>query len=106
MQSAVARYLETHPLPEAIVGGNDSIATAAMLHLFDKGLRVPDDVRVVGFNGFEAHRYSRPRLTTVLSVPYELGERAGRAMLQRLENGSFEVSEYILPVAFAPSLTT
>lgn len=106
VQAAVARYLDTYPLPGAIVGGNDSIATAAMLHLFDKGLRVPDDVRVVGFNGFEAHRYSRPRLTTVLSVPYDLGERAGEAMLQRLESGSFESKEYALPVIFAPSLTT
>jgi LacI family transcriptional regulator len=77
-----------------------------MLHLIDKGYGVPDDVRVVGFNGFEAHRYSQPSLTTVRSVPYELGELAGNAMLGRLTGGAFDVKEYVLPVAFMPGLTT
>jgi DNA-binding LacI/PurR family transcriptional regulator len=34
-------------------------------------------VKVVGFNGFEVHRYSRPLLTTVLSLHYDMGVRAG-----------------------------
>jgi DNA-binding LacI/PurR family transcriptional regulator len=106
VQAALSSHLEQHPVPDAVVGANDPIATAAMLHLIDRGERVPEDVRVVGFNGFEAHRYSRPRLTTVLSAPYALGEQAGRAMLQRLANGSFEAGEYVLPVVFEPNATT
>jgi DNA-binding LacI/PurR family transcriptional regulator len=106
VQTAVMTHLQDHPIPGALVGTNDSIATAAMLHLIERGCRVPEDVRVVGFNGFEVHRYSQPRLTTVLSVPYELGEQAGRAMLNRLTTGKFESPEYVLPVVFAPSLTT
>ena len=106
VQAAVIRHLETHPTPGAIVGANDPIATAAMLHLLDRGLRVPEDVRVVGFNGFEAHRYSRPRLTTVISAPYAIGEQAGKAMLQRLATGAFDAGEYLLPVVFDPNSTT
>ncbi|MDR3470267.1 MAG: LacI family DNA-binding transcriptional regulator [Devosia sp.] len=106
VQEAVAAYLADHPLPGAIVGGNDPIATAAMLYLFDHGVRVPEDVRVVGFNGFEAHRYARPRLTTVISSAYEIGEQAGRAMLKRLETGHFERPEYVLPVHFDLGATT
>jgi DNA-binding LacI/PurR family transcriptional regulator len=106
VQTVTATYLQDNPLPEAVVGTNDSIATAAMLLLNEKGYSVPDDVRVVGFNGFEAHRYSQPRLTTVRSMPYELGEVAGRAMLGRLTGGTFDVKEYVLPVVFMPSLTT
>jgi LacI family transcriptional regulator len=106
VQAAMAQYLERCGLPGAIVGANDPIATAAMLHVMDRGYRVPEDVRVVGFNGFEAHRYSRPRLTTVLSVPYAIGEKAGRAMLQRLSTGAFQDSEYVLPVVFEPNSTT
>jgi len=106
VQAALSAYLDGHPLPGAVIGANDPIATAAMLHLIDRGHRVPDDVRVVGFNGFEAHRYSRPRLTTVLSAPYALGERAGAAMLGRLDTGRFETGEIVLPVAFEPNATT
>jgi DNA-binding LacI/PurR family transcriptional regulator len=106
VQAAVAAYLADNPVPDAVVGTNDAIATAAMLHLIDRGCSVPDDVRVVGFNAFQAHRYAQPRLTTVQSAPYELGQLAGQAMLQRLGTGRFETSQYLLPVAFAPGQTT
>jgi DNA-binding LacI/PurR family transcriptional regulator len=106
VQTSLARHLETAALPGAVFGANDSIATAALLLLLDRGHRVPDDVRVVGFNGFEAHRYSRPKLTTVISAPYSLGERAGHAMLQRLRTGRFELAEHVLPVVFSPSQTS
>jgi DNA-binding LacI/PurR family transcriptional regulator len=106
VQSAVATYLAASPTPQAVIGGNDAIATAALLYLLDHGVRVPDDVRVVGFNGFEAHRYSRPRLTTVVSAAYALGERAGEAMLARLKLGAFPGVDHVLPVYFDPGATT
>ena len=106
VQAAVARHLETNVLPGAMVGANDLIATAAMLYLIDRGHRIPEDVRIVGFNGFEAHRYSRPRLTTVISPAYAIGEQAGEAMLGRLATGTFQVAEYVLPVIFDPNSTT
>jgi len=106
VQAAVAAYLDDHPLPGAIVGANDPVATAAMLLLTDRGVRVPEDVRVVGFNGFEAHRYARPHMTTVLSPAYAIGERAGLAMLARLKSGSFERQDHVLPVVFDAGFTT
>lgn len=106
VQSALAAHLASHAPPEALIGGNDPIATAAMLYLMDHGVRVPEDARVVGFNGFEAHRYSRPRLTTVKSAAYALGERAGEAMLGRLKTGAFASREHVLPVYFDPGATT
>lgn len=106
VRTAVAAYLDGHPLPGAIVGANDPIATAAMQLLNDRGVRVPEDVRVVGFNGFETHRFARPRLTTVLSPAYQIGERAGEAMLARLQSGSFEKPDLVLPVVFDPGFTT
>lgn len=106
VQAAMSRYLEENPLPSAVVGANDPTAIAAMLLLNDRGVSVPQQVRVVGFNGFEAHRYSRPRLTTVRSSAYALGERAGHAMLERLKQGSFAQAEYVLPVVFEQGFTT
>lgn len=104
VERAVASYLDSHPLPGAIFGTTDSIAVAAMMLLVERGVHVPNDVRVVGFNGFEA--FSRPRLTTVLSVPYEMGDRAGRAILHRLESGHFDSPEIVLPISLVPSATT
>lgn len=106
VQSALEKYLENNPLPDAIVGGNDQIALAAMLLLADRGISVPRDVRIAGFNGFETHRYLRPQLTTVLSPAYDLGEHAGSLILERLSSGSFASSDLLLPVHFSPGGTT
>jgi len=64
-QAAVAAYLDHHPLPGAIVGANDRLAIAAMSLLESRGIAVPGEVRVTGFNGFESRRYARPLITTV-----------------------------------------
>lgn len=61
---------------------------------------------MVGFNGFEAHRYARPHMTTVISPAYQVGERAGEAMLARLKSGTFEQQDHVLPVVFDPGFTT
>lgn len=106
VQRALAGYLANNSLPQAVVGANDLIATAAMLHLLDRGVSIPKDVRIVGFNGFESHNYARPAITTVVSSPYDIGESAARLMLERLDTGAFDEHEHVLPVHFKPGGTT
>lgn len=105
VQEALGAWIGAHGLPGAVWGANDQIASAALLHLLDRGVAVPATVRVVGFNDFPAHRHARPRLTTLASPAYELGERAGEAMLKRLETGRFDTQDLCLPVAFLPGET-
>jgi LacI family transcriptional regulator len=106
VQNALGHYLESNPLPDAIVGGNDQIALAAMLLLTDRNHKVPEDILVAGFNGFDAHRYLRPQLTTVTSPAYQMGQTAGTAMLERLTHGAFLEEDFVLPVHFTPGGTT
>lgn len=106
VQTTLSDYLAINPLPGAIFCCNDQIAMATVLLLNERGHSVPDDVRVVGFNGFEAHRYLRPQLTTVFSPAYELGQHAGEAMLARLSSDSFPVRDIVLPVHFGAGSTT
>ena len=106
VQTALEKYLEENPLPDAIVGGNDQIALAAMLLLAGRGVKAPEDVCIAGFNGFEAHRYLRPRLTTIISPAYDLGEQAGKLLLERLSGGAFSTHDLLLPVHFSRGGTT
>jgi len=46
-------------IPSAIVGGNDRLAIAAMSLPLDRGIPVPERVKITGFNGFEQRRYVR-----------------------------------------------
>lgn len=101
-QTALAAHVGRHGLPDAVIGGNDRMAVAAMKWLADRGLAAPHDVRVTGFNGFDVWRYATPELTTVRSPAFELGEEAARAMIERIETGAFPARRRLLPVDFMP----
>jgi LacI family transcriptional regulator len=97
-QAALAKALERHAAPVAIVGGNDQMALAAMSFLRARGTTVPEMMPVAGFNGFDMFRYVQPALTTIVSPAYEIGVQAGEEILARLEQDSFRVPEIVLPV--------
>ena len=99
-QAALGAWLDGAPLPAAVVGGNDQMGLAALQLLRSRGVAVPGRVRVAAFNGFEVFRYAEPRLTTVVSPAYELGERAIEAVMQRLDAGRFGAEDVLLPVRF------
>jgi LacI family transcriptional regulator len=101
-QAAFAAHCEAAGIPDVVIGGNDRLAIAAMKWLTARGMRVPDDVRVTGFNGLEFWRYATPELSTVHSPAFALGEEAARLLVRRLEDGVFPVRRVALPVEFAP----
>ncbi|MCP4543814.1 MAG: substrate-binding domain-containing protein [Chloroflexi bacterium] len=72
---------------EAIVAVDDGSAISAMEELQARGVRVPDDVAVVGFDNIEEGRYVTPPLTTAPSLVYEQGQRATAMVLTLLEGG-------------------
>ncbi len=105
-QAAFALHVEMHGLPDVVIGGNDRMAIAAMKFLQTLGRAVPADVRVTGFNGFDFWRYASPELTTVFSPAFQLGAESARALLRRLEVGSFPWRKRTLPVVFAPTVSS
>lgn len=105
-QKALADYLQHHAIPEAIFGANDRIAISAMYLLQSRGVSIPEQVAIAGFNGFEARRYARPLITTVVSPAYLIGETAGTALLNRFSSGGFSNHDIVLPVYLEPGVTT
>lgn len=71
------------PLPEAVFGGNDAIAFGCMEALRAHGLRVPDDVSVVGYDHTVMAR--SVHMATVRQPLHEMGRRAVELLLQRVE---------------------
>lgn len=82
--AAVQRLLDSGEAFSAIFAANDQMAFGAGLALHRRGLRVPDDVSLVGFDDLASSVYSIPPLTTVHHPVYELGQLAAQAMLQLL----------------------
>ncbi len=81
---AVERLLDKRQRFTAIFAANDQMALGVCLGLHRRGLQVPRDVSVVGFDDLPISRYMLPPLTTVHHPAYELGQRAAAAMLRLL----------------------
>jgi LacI family transcriptional regulator len=83
--SATARLIQLSPRPTAIICGNDLIAIGVLAGLRDHGLRVPEDVAVVGIDNIEAAAVTNPPLTTVAKLKARLGEEAATLLIDRIE---------------------
>ncbi|ADV67540.1 LacI family DNA-binding transcriptional regulator [Deinococcus maricopensis] len=71
----------------AIFAANDQMAYGARLALFRRGIRVPEDVSLVGFDGLPGSAFTTPPLTTVRQPTFEMGRAAAQAALNAL-NGN------------------
>jgi len=77
-------YRERHGLPRAIFAFNDDMALAILKEFRQEGIKVPEDVAVVGFDGIDASDLMG--LTTVKVPMVEVGKEAVRLAVQRIEN--------------------
>lgn len=105
-EGAIAGYLASDGECDAVVAGNDQMALAIRRHLVRRGQRVPEDIRVAGFNGFSFIDYLETRLTTVRSPAFQLGSFGAHHIVRRIEIGAFDVGSMVLPVDFVPGQTT
>jgi len=87
--------------PTAIVCANDLLALGAIHQLRNRGLNVPEDVAVVGFNDFEFSAYIDPPLTTVRIPGYDMGLIAAERLINYLDgatDGTGSAHHVVFPV--------
>ncbi|PFG42343.1 LacI family transcriptional regulator [Isoptericola jiangsuensis] len=77
--------------PTAVFAGNDQLALGVLRALWERGVRVPDDVSVVGFDDVDGAAYFVPPLTTVRQPFAALGARGVEMLLAALEGASVPV---------------
>jgi LacI family transcriptional regulator len=87
-------------LPDAILCYDDTLALVALDGLRSRGVRVPEDVFVVGFDGIPFAAWSSPRLTTVLTPMTQIGRLAADTLVLAIEIGVMADAQ-VLPVELA-----
>lgn len=87
---AMKKMLDSNDYPEAIFAAADLMALGAMRAVREKGLKVPDDVRIIGCDDIAACRYSDPKLTTVKQDKERIGKLSAY-MLNDLINGQSQL---------------
>lgn len=85
--SAVGGLLASGIRFDAIFGLNDAIALGAMHELLIRGVTVPVDVAVAGFDDIDEARFASPSLTTVSPGMEEIAERSIQLLIDRIEGG-------------------
>ena len=82
IRTAVAAIFAASEPPTAILAMSDRVALVAMEWLAEQGLRVPEDVSIVGFDGVKEAELSEPPLTTIVQPLAEIARQAVQAILQ------------------------
>jgi len=84
--AAMERLLLLDPLPTAVVCSNDMTAIGVLHKLYRKGLRVPDDISVIGFDDIHIAEVMMPPLTTVQMSRLDIAKAAFGALRSQVES--------------------
>ncbi|OHV13829.1 LacI family DNA-binding transcriptional regulator [Kushneria phosphatilytica] len=79
--------LERHSGLEMVCCGNDDLAAGALFECQRRGITVPDQLGLTGYNGLDITEATTPTLSTVVTPRRRIGIAAATQMLSRLENG-------------------
>ncbi len=84
---AMTRLLDGEPRPDAVFATSDHMAIGAMNKVKQMGMRVPEDVAIIGFDNLRISGYVEPRMTTVAKPMYRMGLVAARLLSDLMEEG-------------------
>ena len=108
---AMEKLLQVRPPFSAVVCCNDWMALGALEALRRRGICVPEEISVMGFDDVEAAAVASPPLTTIRQPVREIGMRAAKLLIQQIESGTRTPERVIFPgelvqrdstTAFAP----
>lgn len=92
------RLLSRKARPTAMMCGNDLLALGAIRAVRERGLSVPGDMAVTGFDDFDFAQFADPALTTVRIPGYDIGRQAGEALIGVLEGEPPVERQVVFPV--------
>lgn len=92
------RLLDTHTQATAVVAAADILAIGAQKAFYERGVRVPEDISLMGFDDLEVSQYLTPGLTTVRQQISTKGEKAVELLIRNIEEPELTKQELILPV--------
>lgn len=90
-------FLSIEVPPTALFSSNDIMVAGVVRAAHENGVRVPEDLAIVGFDDLDQTTMIFPELTTIRQPCMEMGARAAQMLIEQLENGNTEPEHVILP---------
>jgi LacI family transcriptional regulator len=93
---AARRLLDLDDSPTAIFAANDLSALGAIEAIRARGLKIPEDISVIGFDDIPQAAVTFPKLTTVRQPLNQMGREAVKVLLEHLENPAMDIRRIVL----------
>jgi len=99
-EQAVTQLLESFPDMDAVFVANDQMALSVLREVCRRGIRIPEQLAVIGFDDIPESNYFYPSLTTISQDLHLLGEKAVQGVVEliraRQENGPFSAQSLLI----------
>ena len=92
---AMGALLDKMPELTAVFAMADVLAVGAIRAIRDRGLRVPEDISVIGFDGIDLGNYLTPRLTTIRQKSDRIADRSMEILIDRIEEEKEAIHELV-----------
>lgn len=86
--AAIKQLLQLENRPDAIFCGNDTTALSAIVHLREVGIKVPNEIAIVGFSNEPFSEVVTPSISTIKQPGFEMGQKAAELLISQIENSS------------------
>ena len=83
---AAKRLMSLPNPPDALFCGNDTTALSAMIYLRSLGIRIPEDIGIVGFSNEPFSKVVSPSISTIEQPGFEMGQKAAELIIRKIEN--------------------
>lgn len=103
---AMVRMLNSGARPDGLFAANDQMAVGAIHALLERNLRIPEDIKVAGFDDTFVASLIKPTLSTVHVPKYRMGVQAAGQLLARMGGDGSEARHIVLPYELRGRQTT
>nr|WP_084984202.1 LacI family DNA-binding transcriptional regulator [Rouxiella silvae] len=98
-RSGLSQLIEEDKAFDAIICTSDTLAQGAIMEAEARGLRVPQDLKVIGFADLNFAAHNRPAITTICVDKVKIGQQAANMLADKIEG--HEVAESVIDIGFS-----
>ncbi|MFK4997101.1 LacI family DNA-binding transcriptional regulator [Bacillus sp. N9] len=84
------QLLQLHPEIDEIFAANDTMEIGTIKAAYQLGLKAPEDISIIGFDGITLSKATTPELTTIEQPLYDLGQKATKMLIKLIEGHQIE----------------
>jgi LacI family transcriptional regulator len=95
--SAVQQLMKLPNPPDAIFCGNDTTALSVMIYLRDQGIRIPQDIGIVGFSNEPFSKVVSPSISTIAQPGFQMGQKAAELIIRQIDTKERIYQTIVLP---------